>query len=275
LSKYYNEKEVPEEIVDYSYSIFKCPKCELEFANPLKAGNNKFYDWIAKHKDYYSVCRWEYNIVIKEIKGYKSLLDVGCGNGLFFDFIVKSGIKIDMFGVDTNKQSVNLCLRKGYSNVFSATIEDIDKNLKFDCITSFHCIEHVENPLSFLANIKSHLTNGGIIYLSLPLSPMHFEKSWYDPLNYPPHHMTRWELISLKKLIEKLGLSFEYEISPVPSIFKRINYTVDLIINRSEDLNSKNHIRLFIKEYFNQIKREKINNKNVGDTILMKIKNNS
>ena len=62
----------------------------------------------------------------------------------------------------------------------------------FDFVASFHCLEHVPDPRGFVAAMLAALKPGGSLLLSTPYSPMSVENHWFDPLNHPPHHMSRW-----------------------------------------------------------------------------------
>jgi hypothetical protein len=49
---------------------------------------------------------------------------------------------------------------------------------------------------------------------------MSFESDWFDILNHPPHHMTRWNLAAYRKLAELLNLNARF-FSPPSSAAKR------------------------------------------------------
>lgn len=270
LKKYYNEIVILPDIVEHSYDIYKCSNCELEFAQPLVAGNTKFYKWITSHADYYPIFRWEYNKVLTEIVESKfiKILDVGCGNGNFFKYIKHNNIETTLFGVDTNENSVNQCIEAGFTNTFKTSIEEFDVLHKFDCIVSFHCLEHVIDPVSFVKSMNDHLLPNGSLFLSLPLSPMHFEHSWFDPLNHPPHHITRWSIKSLIELAKQFGFDYKYSISDSLSIFKRTQNTVYLFKNKSNKPWIGPYLYLYILDFIQQLKRKKINGGIAGDIIL-------
>jgi hypothetical protein len=45
----------------------------------------------------------------------------------------------------------------------------------------------------------------GRVFLSVPLSPNDHEHLVFDPILYPPHHLTRWTLPSISALGERVG----------------------------------------------------------------------
>jgi hypothetical protein len=85
---------------------------------------------------------------------------------------------------------------------------------EFAVVTSFHCLEHVDQPVEFVRGLLCATTAGGRVFLSTPYSPMSFERDWFDVLNHPPHHMTRWNLRAYQKLAEILGVQIRHYAPP-------------------------------------------------------------
>ncbi|MBU3607778.1 class I SAM-dependent methyltransferase [Polynucleobacter sp. AP-Mumm-500A-B3] len=211
------------------YSLLKCSECELIFSNPMKAGSDEFYSWICNSHYYYPPERWEWGALIELIKEKnKVVLDVGCGSGIFLEKLTKHGIS--GVGIDSNLGSVLECRSKGL------TAECLPINLlgtlgngsKFDVITLFHVLEHLEDPRESIASLWAHVKSGGLLAISIPLSPMFFEEDWWDPLNRPPHHLTRWNLKALNALATFLGAKAEFVIEPCNGLIQRVASTMQL-----------------------------------------------
>jgi len=268
LKKYFNQDKIPQDIIENEYKIHKCCNCKLEFAAPMKSGNKHFYEWVTNFEDYYSKDRWEYNLLSRLWENDKTdyLLDIGCGDGAFFDFLVKKNISKTFYGIDLNENSVNKCREKGY-NVELGKIENINFNLKFNKITGFHILEHVENPLELLKNMKDKLSENGEIYLSVPYSPMHFETTWFDPLNYPPHHLTRWNYNSLRELSKQLNMNFSFFINESQTFYQRAKSTIKIKRIKGE---KTAYFDKILEIYF-QFFRKRVNGKVPGDIILIKL----
>ena len=81
---------------------------------------------------------------------------------------------------------------------------------EFPVVTSFHCLEHVSQPVEFVRELLRATARGGSLFLSTPYSPMSFETEWFDVMNHPPHHMTRWNLAAYRKLAEILGVKMRH-----------------------------------------------------------------
>jgi SAM-dependent methyltransferase len=99
---------------------------------------------------------------------------------------------------------------------------------QFSVITLFHVLEHVADPLGAIKILKRSLSPGGILAVSVPYSPMSFESDWRDPLNRPPHHLSRWNERSLKALATSAGMSAEILVQPARSTLVRVLSTIQL-----------------------------------------------
>jgi len=210
LQDYYRQ-DVSSAVVDCDYAMHRCRKCGLEFAEPQTPGSSVFYDWITHTAGYYPDSRWEWQkcveIIMSRKAGGARLLEVGCGSGLFLDK-VRNAVG-SVLGVDSSENAVTQCRDRGVPARCSR-VEDLEKDSGYDYICSFHCLEHIADPSKFLGDVLEQLSPAGVIFFSTPLSPMFFEAVWHDPLNHPPHHITRWRLSSYRALAGSHGLSVDF-----------------------------------------------------------------
>ena len=213
----------PVGVVETDYSLWRCVETGLEFCDPPLTGNAAFYEWVSSFASYYPGYRWEYGEVGRLLKsenisapGFK-VLDVGCGKGDFLrslEFLPAA----KKFALDLNESAIAACVSQGF-NAFCGTIESAIakgflKPAGFPVVTSFHCLEHVGQPVAFVRELLRATTPGGKLYLSTPYSPMSFERDWFDVLNHPPHHMARWNLAAYRRLAEILGVKMRYFAPP-------------------------------------------------------------
>ena len=199
----------PEDSDCCDYTMLRCMRCGLVFADPCTTGDPPFYRWITGMDNYYKVHRWEWDqtATLASAVGATSLLDVGCGSGVFLDYIRKK-LPIDVMGIDTLPDSVEHCRRRGHKAV-CMTLEDyllVPDHRQFDLVTSFHCLEHVSDPRSLVASMARALAPNGRLAISVPCSPPSWEVLGPDCLNMPPHHVTRWTVKALKALADSCGL---------------------------------------------------------------------
>jgi SAM-dependent methyltransferase len=262
-----------------TYRILSCRKCTLDFADPPRPGSSQFYEELGRQPNYYASNRWEWGISIAELKrnSVASLIEVGCATGAFLK-MAADALGCRTTGIDINADAVATCRTAG----LEAYCETIEEHLRrftkptYDCAVAFHCLEHVANPLAFASSLFSLVRPGGFMLLSTPLSPMSFERRWHDPLNHPPHHLTRWNERSYAELARSLQAGLRVFSPPAADPLRRAARAVALdtygtprafgtLQVRSAPLLHPIH---FAQEFIYQLHRPHLNSRPAGDVIL-------
>ncbi len=271
-----NEQSVP---LFSEYDLLKCDVCSLVFANPMKPGSDAFYELIFSQYPSSRPHRWEWGQIIKDIQVEEGmLLDVGCGNGDFLD-LVRLSTNLHVFGIDTSASRVAMCRERGMQ-AFQQTIDEpvfINSNpQQFSFVTMTHVLEHVANPINTMKSAQSILTSSGKIFVSVPYSPKVMEIIQYDPKNLPPHHLTRWNQVSIEKLADQLCMKVKVVTAPTSSLFKRaVTQTWHTCSKRGKKAskiamlcNAILYPSFFAKALKQQAKRDIVNGYTAGDIML-------
>jgi SAM-dependent methyltransferase len=285
LELYYKTKP-PAEIVDCDYSLWECVETGLQFGWPPTPGNPAYYEWISGFASYYPGSRWEYGEVRRLLATGKSCsgpsrkaLDVGSGKGDFLrtlDCVPSAG----RFALDFNESAIQACRQQGFQ-AFCGTIEaalagGFFKAGDFATVTAFHCLEHVSQPVEFIRALLKTAGSGGRVFASTPYSPMSFESVWFDVMNHPPHHLTRWNLKAYRRLADILGVKMRHYVPPCPPLQNTMGafrlkqygphrhvgkkiFLKDLLLNFNE----------FLMCYRTQRQRARTNGANGANTILV------
>lgn len=138
--------------------------------------------------------------------GNGKLLDVGCGDGEALDILRDLGWQV--CGVEFDPQAVNAA-RKRNLDVREGTLTDAPfPDETFDAITSSHVIEHLHDPLAFLAESRRVLRTGGTLVAITPnAQAWTHEKYRSDWLNLDsPRHLVLFTTTSLQNLARVAGL---------------------------------------------------------------------
>lgn len=196
------------------YTQYHCSSCEVEFWWPLK---NPGAEWYSKHERYgqrnadpvwgATVNHKKTLSFLEEHRG--SVLDVGCGIGNFLELAKERGWQCA--GVDIDADATESAKRKtGITDLEATDVVTYAKEhpeKKFDLITFFDVLEHVDNHNNFLAAISSLLKSGGHIAMSMPYRK---HAIWLMKGDLPPVHLTCWDRTSLRKFLEARGFDVMY-----------------------------------------------------------------
>jgi len=197
------------------YELYLCPACDLVFSSPMKGPGREWYEQSPLYgmtrsrvvkKGKFTFPEWNYQQFLKEGRLYgQKLLDVGCGTGVFLSKAQSIGYEVT--GIDFDRRSISLARESfGLDNVYALSLEEFT-NLtpakKYDVVTFFEVLEHIENPRRFLQLIKEVLKPGGYIALSVPNRTRTLDTIGIE--DYPPHHLTRWSAESLRHFLENNG----------------------------------------------------------------------
>ncbi len=133
----------------------------------------------------------------------KTVLDLACGTGYGSFELKKSGAK-KVIGGDISKKALNYA-RKNYKKkglIFKKLDgEKIDlSNGSVDLVISLETIEHLENPLKFLKEVKRVLKKKGLFICSSP------NKRVTSPLSKKPlnkYHLKEFYIGELLELLKK------------------------------------------------------------------------
>lgn len=105
---------------------------------------------------------------LKPLAG-KTVLDVGCGAGLMSEPLARLGAAVT--GVDA--AAANIAAAKSHAagqglSIDYRCIDVVKLDRQFDLVTAMEVIEHVTEPMVFLAALSARLAPGGLMILSTP-----------------------------------------------------------------------------------------------------------
>ena len=134
------------------------------------------------------------------------ILDYGCGSALWWDkaLLLTSCI----IGVELEKSVRESVKEKGFE-VYK-TLNDIQKDRKYNIITLFHVLEHLADPLSILKNLMEILSNDGTLIIETPNANdallSLYQNTAFADFTYWSCHLYLYSMKSLELLISKAGL---------------------------------------------------------------------
>ncbi len=169
-------------------------------------------DYLERYRDLYQHHWWwraREKLILKSLRahqppgGWKTILDVGCGDGLFFDQLLPWG---DVEGVEPtaallsengpHRSRIHLC----------PFDENFEPHKEFQLILMLDVLEHLSDPPAALRRALALLAPGGRLLITVPA----FQALWtnHDVVN---GHVTRYTRRTFRELARQAGLSIHAE----------------------------------------------------------------
>ncbi len=208
-----------------SYTLYRCSMCTGSFWEPLKNPGGAWYEhderYADRNKNPILDPNWNHRKIVSFLAPKKgSVLDVGCGVGNFLAYAVSKGwagvgIDFDRDAIEAGKKTF------GLSNLSVSDIHDFAKihtAKKFDLVTFFDVLEHIDDHEVFMADVHALLAEDGSVALSVPHGT---HAKFLMPADVPPRHLTRWNEKSLKIFLKKYGFEITY-LKKIPATIRFI-----------------------------------------------------
>lgn len=214
------------------FQVVKCNQCGIVFTNPrpTKKEIEKFYSqkyYGEENKRFWALFEKGIELFrdkrIKDIKKFKSggrILDIGCGRGKMLIKLEKKGWQV--YGTELSERSAFFALEKLGLNIFTGDfIKAGYPSDFFDCITMWHILEHLDDPVAVMKEVHRIIKSDGVLVIAVPnyggLQAVISRSEWFH-LDVPRHYF-HYSRSSLKKLLndfdftimDEKHFSFEYD----------------------------------------------------------------
>lgn len=194
--------------VDITYlvtgvSVFSLYENEdgIRYWDPRIAGDGNFYENLGKNKWYYPEDKKEYEVAISYLQP-GPVLEVGSGRGYFADKIKDK----DYVGIELSEEAIKFSKAKGhfihkvdFQEYASANKESVSN------VCSFQLLEHLKDPSTYFKSSFTVLQKNGRLITAVPAENSYMGAMKLNPLNAPPHHITRWTDKCLRNYPSKFG----------------------------------------------------------------------
>jgi 2-polyprenyl-3-methyl-5-hydroxy-6-metoxy-1,4-benzoquinol methylase len=189
-----------------------CDACGLHFFWPAITGDEKFYGDLQKISWYYSAGKPEFHIAAAYVHSAHDVLEIGAGRGLFSREIKPASYT----GLEFSPTAIELAAANGVRLLPETVERHAEQNAgRYDIVCTFQVLEHVANPRTFLDAAVTCLKPGGRLIVSVPAEDSFARFAFWDVLNMPPHHVTRWTDSALRSIARICGLRL-VELKPEP-----------------------------------------------------------
>jgi len=130
------------------------------------------------------------------------ILDVGCGTGANLEMLAEFG---EAEGVDVSAEALSFCQERGLRNVKLGEAEALPYDAEsFDLVTGLDVVEHLDDDLAGLQEMRRVLRRGGRALVFVPA----FMFLWgvQDDVS---NHRRRYTLPGLKRVVREAGFEIE------------------------------------------------------------------
>ncbi|GBD88589.1 cyclopropane-fatty-acyl-phospholipid synthase [bacterium BMS3Abin03] len=114
--------------------------------------------------------RYQYLPILKEFNKDVRILELGCGRGIFLEFLINNGYK-NVFGIDVSKEQIDIAKAQNLNVEEISVLEYLkNNNEKFDLIFAIDLIEHFykDELIPLFEGIYNNLKNGGAFVFHTP-----------------------------------------------------------------------------------------------------------
>jgi len=199
-----------------TFDLYHDEDWDMLVTHPIPDNLEKYYETKFykphQHQNKKSILNRIYNLIrnfsyrqkYRLIKSYHSkatsVLDYGTATGEFLQYMTQKSFKVS--GIEPNETARREANKKLNSQV-RVSIEEIQD--RFDIITLWHVLEHVQNLDELIEQLKKKLNSDGILLIAVPnfksFDAKHYKKYWaaYDL----PRHIWHFSPQSIRKLFKK------------------------------------------------------------------------
>ena len=202
--------------------ILECSDCGLVYLSSLDHIQDEYYEesgmhdnkepnidnWL-KETEFDDKRRYDF---VKEKIANKNVLDFGCGIGGFIEMAKKSARNIS--GVELDRALQSSFQERGL-NVFLNLKEAKEQSKKkYDVITAFHVVEHLQDPIEILKDLSELLTKNGEVVIEIPNSNdallTLYENETFQNFTYWSLHLFLFNKKTVTELIKQAGLKLNW-----------------------------------------------------------------
>jgi SAM-dependent methyltransferase len=157
-----SEDSGPRFVLATGAAIRWCQRCDLGVTQPRPEPDYRNYVEVDRDADLWA--RFAHELIQFMLASARpsSLFDFGAGSG---DLVLAaSTYGITAVGIEVDQRSVRLARERGV--VIHERLDELEHPC--DAATISHVLEHVDDPVGLLTDIRSHLTPGGLLVVAQP-----------------------------------------------------------------------------------------------------------
>lgn len=251
--------EIPDRLgtSTHTYVLDECSVCGLGLINPAPTGDLSAYypeNYLSQEQSdaepdasgdvlsrlerayRYNQYRFDFGLVRKaagtDVARVRSYVDIGCGSGERVTYVAEQGCPRAV-GVDRYKFGKNASRRE--VELVNSEIVEFRPAERFELVSMFHVLEHVEDPVGVLRHLHDHVVSAaGTLVLQVPnyaaFERRFFGRRWFG-LD-APRHLFQFDAATVRTALESAGFEVVdiarvnaalHPVTMVPSAFPALD----------------------------------------------------
>jgi len=130
------------------------------------------------------------------------MLEIGCGNGSVLHYLEEKGVAIE--GGDIFFEGLKFCRKRSKASLYHIDALNMPFKEEYDIVGAFDLIEHIEDDLLLLQEIRRVLKPDGKLIITVPAN-----KLLWGEFDIMSLHKRRYRRIELIEKLEKSGFVVE------------------------------------------------------------------
>ena len=138
------------------------------------------------------------------------MLEVGFGSGLFLAFMQSRGWTV--LGCDLSRSVCRRASSRWAVPTHCGDVASLPKGQRYDLVVMNHVLEHVQEPLDLLGEIRARMNPGARLYVAVP-NMLCWEASLPGWIGYQPYHFTYFTPETLSAALLRSGFRIDSAIT--------------------------------------------------------------
>ena len=222
---------ISREIRDGLSEVFYCPTCDIGMLDWQRDRHMQEYynlEYRERHApdidrpgDYSAIFQSQVNFQESKLRFLrshlsktKSVLEVGCSTGLLLYHVNK--LVGEAVGVDLDERAVAFAAKQCGCKTYCGDFSQIGLETGyFDIVYSMQTLEHTQDPVAFMCQLKKFVKKDGLIFIEVPnlRDPLVFvyENENYKKFYYHEAHIFYFTAKSLLEVMDRASIKGEIE----------------------------------------------------------------
>jgi 2-polyprenyl-3-methyl-5-hydroxy-6-metoxy-1,4-benzoquinol methylase len=208
------------------FSFVRCRACRLVYQNPRpvfedlrRRYNDQYFSYeISNERNFFRLMEMglrdiRFDTLTESLPAPRSFLDVGCATGMLIESMKSRGW--DASGVDLCRESAEYGMSHRGIRIHIGTLEEAGfPDGSFTVVHFSHLIEHVPDPVAYLAEVRRVLKPGGYAIITTPnvdgFQARLFRAGWRSAI---ADHLVLFSKSTLGRMIRESGFEIRQNVT--------------------------------------------------------------